>query len=230
MKKKVSLILKYLPYIFHSIYFNFYYLPIYKAWKLPILLYKPKFLSIKGKVIIDSPTVKTGMIQLGLNMVSSYPNTGIKWENEGTIIFKEKIIIGNNSTITIGKKGTLFIGSNVTATTSLRIACFHKINIGNHTLIGWDCTIMDTDFHQFQNTKGELLPCYGPITIGEHNWLSMKCIILKNTTTPNHSYWGACSILNKSYSQNPENCLYAGNPIQIKKQGIKLNNNPIEYE
>lgn len=87
-------------------------------------------------------------------------------ENEDTIIFKEKVIIENNSTITIGKKGTLFIGSNVTATTSLRIACFHKINIGNHTLIGWDCTIMDTNFHQFQNTKGELLPCYGPITFG----------------------------------------------------------------
>lgn len=79
MNPKVSLILKHLPYILHSVYFNFHYLPVYQAWKLPILLYKPKFLSMKGNVIIDSHKIKTGMIQLGRNMVSSYPNTGIKW-------------------------------------------------------------------------------------------------------------------------------------------------------
>lgn len=230
MNPKVSLILKHLPYILHSFIFNFHYLPVYQAWKLPILLYKPKFLSMKGNVIIDSHKIKTGMIQLGRNMVSSYPNAGIKWENEGTVIFRGKSLIGNNSTITIGKRGTFLIGNKVIATTSLRIACFNKINIGNHTLIGWDCTIMDTDFHQFMDTRGKLLPSYGPIIIGEHNWLSMKCIVLKNTVTPNHSYWGACSILNKSYSQNPEYCLYAGNPVEIKKQGIQLNNNPIQYE
>ena len=35
-----------------SIYFNFHYLPIKQAIKLPIILYKPKLLSCKGKIII----------------------------------------------------------------------------------------------------------------------------------------------------------------------------------
>lgn len=230
MKKKISLMLKYMPYMFHCIYFNFHYLPIKQAWKLPIFLYKPKFIRLKGKVIIESPNIKPGMIQLGNNAVSSYPNSGIKWENEGSIIFKGKAFIGNNSTITVGNKGILSLGNEMIATTSLRVACFHKITIGTHTLIGWDCTIMDTDFHQFKDRNGNLLSCYAPIKIGNHNWFSMKCIVLKNTATPDFSYWGACSILNKSYLQHPEYCLFAGNPIQIKKQGIQLTNKPIQYE
>lgn len=41
--------LRSLPY---SIYFNFHYLPFRQAVKLPILLYKPKLLKLKGIVKI----------------------------------------------------------------------------------------------------------------------------------------------------------------------------------
>lgn len=35
-----------------SIYFNFHYLPFKQAMRLPIWLYKPHFLALKGKIII----------------------------------------------------------------------------------------------------------------------------------------------------------------------------------
>ncbi len=61
--------------IFASIYFNFHYLPIRQAIRLPILLYKPKFKKLKGKIIIDSPKLKYGMVKLGFEKVSVYPNS-----------------------------------------------------------------------------------------------------------------------------------------------------------
>ena len=101
---------KQFKYILHSIYFNFHYLPIKQAIRLPIILYKPELLSLKGKIIIESNDIHFGMIRLGFRNVGIYPNTGITYENRvGTIIFKGKCFIGNSSAISIEKKAELEI-------------------------------------------------------------------------------------------------------------------------
>ena len=43
----------YLWYLIPTIYFNFKMLPFRQARKLPVLLVKPKFIKLKGKLIID---------------------------------------------------------------------------------------------------------------------------------------------------------------------------------
>ena len=53
-----------------SVYFNFHYLPLRQAVKLPIMLYKPRFLELKGTVRIEGDNIRTGMIQLGFPTVS----------------------------------------------------------------------------------------------------------------------------------------------------------------
>lgn len=60
-------------FLIQSIFFNFHYLPFRQAIKLPILLYKPKFISLKGRVIISASHVKTGMIILGSSMFPYIP-------------------------------------------------------------------------------------------------------------------------------------------------------------
>lgn len=60
-----------------SIYFNFRYLPFKQAIKLPIWINKPHLHAMKGKIIIDAPFVKTGMIHLGGFGGHMYPNNGI---------------------------------------------------------------------------------------------------------------------------------------------------------
>ena len=78
-------VLRYLP---QTIYFNFHYLPFSQAIHMPILLYKPKFVKLKGSIIIESEKIHTGMIKLGVNNVSIYPNNGISIELDGNIHFK----------------------------------------------------------------------------------------------------------------------------------------------
>lgn len=103
-----------------SIYFNFHYLPINQAIKLPIILYKPHFIKCSGRIYIKG-SVKFGMIQLGKPMVSIFPNNGIIWDNKGCISFLGNAHIGNNSSISTGNTGMIEFGNNFRATTTVRI-------------------------------------------------------------------------------------------------------------
>jgi hypothetical protein len=50
--------LRSLPY---SLFFNLKYLPIRQAVKLPILLYKPHFISLHGHINIDYDNIRFGI-------------------------------------------------------------------------------------------------------------------------------------------------------------------------
>lgn len=84
-----------LRYILHSVFFNFHYLPFHEAVKLPILLYKPKLLKLKGTIKIkQEDKIGFGMIRLGFPEVSLYPNTGIVFENYGgTVVLKDNVVL-----------------------------------------------------------------------------------------------------------------------------------------
>ena len=83
MQNKIRYVLRtlirFLPWIHKSIYFNFHYLPFEQAVKLPILLYKPHFIKLKGNVIIESDKVSFGMIKMGIS-IEIGDNTVIAYE------------------------------------------------------------------------------------------------------------------------------------------------------
>ena len=115
-----------LRYILHSVFFNFHYLPFHEAVKLPILLYKPKLLKLKGTIKIkQEDKIGFGMIRLGFPEVSLYPNTGIVFENYGgTVVFKGQCCIGNNSYLSIGPKAIVEFGNRFSATTTFRLTSY----------------------------------------------------------------------------------------------------------
>ncbi len=219
--------------LLYSIYFNFHYLPLKQAIKLPILLYKPKFVQLKGKVIISTSTIKTGMIQLGKNTVSIYPNTGITIEikDGGILIFNGSCRIGNNSYLSIGEKGKVEIGNQFCATTTLRIVSYHSIIFGNNVSVGWECTFMDTDLHKMIKINRGYTKGYAPIKIGNNNWITTKCHVLKRSETPDFCTISTGSILNKKYDYPPYTVI-GGNPAREIAHGVyrDLNDDIIKYE
>lgn len=211
--------------ILKTIYFNFHYLPFKQACRLPIILYKPKLLAMSGDLKIESDTIKTGMIVLGKNNVSIYPNNGITFENHGgTIVFYGSCFIGNNSAISIGKGAEIKIGEKFSASTTLHLVSYNFIKFSDNVLIGWECTFMDTDFHCMtkvesdKKTKG-----YGSISIGKFNWFGCKCLILKNTETPDYCTISAASILNKKYNVSKYSIIGPSSTIEVKKIGLYRN-------
>ncbi len=216
--KRKWAVLRSLPF---SLFFNFYYLSFKQAIRLPILLYKPRFYALSGQVQIEGK-LSYGMIRLGFMSVPLYPNAGIVWENKGgTVIFKGRCGIGNNSSLSIGNNAVLEIGHDFSASSTLRLVCNHSVVMEQAVHIGWECLIMDTSFHRLKNREGGYYnKGFAPVKIGENNWISTRCIILQGTRTPSYCTFAAGSILRKNYEHYPSYSLFAGHPLEVKAEGV----------
>lgn len=151
-------LLRYLPYLPWTVWFNFRYLPLRQAVRLPILLRKPRLLRCGGRIRIEGP-VHTGMVRLGVFGVSVYPDRGIAWECDGTVTFAGRCSIGNDSYVAVGRGGCLRFGRNFRATAALRAVCYHELTFGDDVLVGWDNTFCDTDFHRVKSRGGGIPAC-----------------------------------------------------------------------
>lgn len=214
---------RYLRSIFNSIYFNFHYLPFRQAIHLPILLYKPRFLELKGNVKLSSE-VKFGMVKLGSPVVSIYPNSGIMIENHGgTIVFHGCCEIGNNSFISVGNNGYCEFGSKFEATTSLKLVCYYDIKIGDRCSMGWDCMIMDTDLHKLTKVSGGYTQGFAPIRIGANNWFGNGCLIMKRTETPDYCTISARTILSGKVDVPPYSIIGQKHDVELIAPGLWRN-------
>ena len=215
-----------------TIYFNFKYLPFKQAIKLPILLYKPKFIKCKGKIIIDSNAIRTGMIKLGFNHAHAYPHSGIVFENYGgTIVFKGTGVIGNNSSISVGPTANLAIGDNFNATTSFKLICWYNIYFDYNVRFGWENMVLDTNFHRLKNKDGGYAnKGYGSINIAHDAWIATRCTVLSGTETQPFSVVATNSLLSKKYDSSY--VLLGGSPAKIIKEGVyrDINDDRVVYE
>lgn len=217
--------------IIPTIYFNFYYLPFKQAIRLPIFLYKPHLRLMKGTIKILGG-VKTGMIELGVNEVTLYPNSGFIYSNNGgEIIFHGRCCIGNNSAVAIGKKGKVEFGDNFRASTTFKLASQFYVCFKENVLFGWDCLVMDSDFHKMTKTSGGYSKGYGKIVVGSNVWFGNGTLILKNSVIPDSCVVAAKSVVSRKLDV-PSFSLVSGSPAIFKKTGIWRNpyDDKIDYE
>lgn len=213
-----------------TIYFNFHYLPFRQAIHLPILLYKPHLKELKGEINIKGP-VRHGMVILGLQGVSIYPNNGIVYENHGgSITFRGKCMIGSDSAITIGKRGRLTLGDDIMGNAAIKIIAYHDIEIADRCRLAWECTLMDTDFHSLTKADGSRTKGIGKISIGENCWLGTGCLIQKNTVLPAYTTVQARTVLCKHYDIPPRTVIGMDTKVIVKRNDIyrDLNNDHID--
>lgn len=211
-----------LKYAFQILYFNFHYLPFKQAIKLPILLYKPHFICCKGTISIEPSDgiIKTGMIRLGYRNVSVYPNNGITWENRGTVVFKGRCNIGNDSYLSIDKMGSVEFGDDFKASAGAKIISRRGIKFGKETRFGWEVICMDSNFHPLYDiNKKEFKSVSGPITIGDNNWFAAQCKIMHSTVTPERCIFGMGTIVTRSCPKKPY-CIMGGSPVRILNEGF----------
>lgn len=207
----------------YSIWFNFKYLPFRQAIKLPVLVFKPKFLCLKGKVSIDcdESSIYYGMIKLGVFTSEAYPNSGITIRNEGNIIFRGKCHIGNDCYIICGKQGCIDFGDDFRVTAGVKVISECGIKFGEHTRFGWGGIAIDTNFHPlFDMEKNKFKRAFGKISIGNNNWFGMNCLIMPSVETPDYCIFGARTIVTRG-SQFESYCVHGGSPIRILSRNVK---------
>lgn len=218
LKKYIHLI-KSIP---KTIYFNFKYLKIRDAIKLPILVSSRVFMqNMNGKVIIDSH-IKPGMIKIGFGKTGlfDYKKDRCIWSNEGTIVFKGKAYIGPGSKICTDRpSGEIIFGENFTITANSKIWSRKRIEFGNNNLVSWENMFMDTDSHNIYDDYGKYLNADKSIKIGNDVWIGCRCTVLKGTKIGNNTVVASNSVLVGDYAKH-NNSIIGGNPIRLLKDNI----------
>lgn len=210
----------YLRMLLPSLWFNLKYLPFKQAIKLPILLYRPTFLRLKGSVVIESDDIRFGMIKLGLFTSAVYPNSGITIRNDGILLFKGECYIGNDTYIICGKYGKIVFGDDFRITGGVKMVSECGMTFGKHTRFGWGGVAIDTNFHPLYDIeKKKFKRAFGPINIGDNNWFGMNCLIMPGVTTPEYCIFGARAIVTRG-GQYESYCVHGGSPVKVLKRNV----------
>jgi acetyltransferase-like isoleucine patch superfamily enzyme len=95
------------------------------------------------------------------------------------------------------------------------------IRIGQGTMIGPDCIIMDSDFHLAwppdQRRVYTGVEADADVTIGPCVWLGARCLVLKGVTIGENTVIAAGSVV---ITDIPSNCLAAGVPAVVKRRFV----------
>ena len=116
---------------------------------------------------------------------------------------------------TLLPKSTITIGHNVGISGSTILSRV-SIQVGDHTLIGANCTISDSDHHPIGAAERIVLSSKNimsrPIIIERNVWLGMNVLVLKGVRIGENSIIAAGSVVSKSI---PANVIAAGNPARV---------------
>lgn len=104
------------------------------------------------------------------------------------------------------------------------IHCGTSIKIGKHVRIGWDCLILDRDYHATSNEKLEKV---SPVIIEDNVWVGCRAIILKGVIVGHNAIVGAGSVVTKNVEPST---LVAGNPAKVKRRNLPVSSFPYMLE
>ena len=168
-----------------TILFNFHYLPLKEAIKLPILVsHRVWLMEMGGKVDIHPP-VRFGMIKIGFGQIGIFDQQRSRsiWQVTGKVVYKGKANLGHGTKISVD--GVLILGNKFAITAESSILCAKEIIFGDNVLISWENLFMDTDAHKIK--KGtQIINSNRPIIIGNNVWVGCRCTFIKGTQIGNY--------------------------------------------
>lgn len=158
-----------------------------------------KELSCVGKPIIN--IANGGIVEIGRGFrCNSNADAGI----DG---YKSRISVGPNAHLKIG---------DCSGMTNSSIQCRNSITIGSHVLIGANCLIMDSNFHDTdwqvrRVNDGVETAKTAPIVIGDDVFIGACCVICKGVSIGARSIIAAGSVIVKDV---PADEIWGGNPAK----------------
>ena len=171
-------------------------------------------------------TAKIGYAWFFPEMLIMGPNSKIGHLN--TAIHLDKVIIGENSSISRGnwitgfpsntnskhfahqpeRKSILEIGNHSAITKNHHLDCTNHLKIGNYvTVAGYQSQFLTHSINVMDNRQDS-----APIFIGDYCFIGTNSVILGGSQLPSKCVLGAKSLLNKKYTE--ESKLYGGVPAR----------------
>lgn len=194
-----------------TVYFNLRMFPISIAMRLPMLIgYRIKILEMHRGMITLPKKIYPGMISIGYggSRGVSANKKGYLCLEKGSVIFKGKAVFAEGASIRVN--GTLILGDNFSANKNCFISCTDRIEFGRDVLLGWNCSIRDSDGHTIVVDGINNTP-HAPVTIGNHVWICSEAHILKGVHVGDDSVVAYKSLLTSNVQNN---CLVGGAPAK----------------
>ena len=202
-----------------TLWFNFMYLPLGQAVKLPVWLhYKCKYNICKESLKLRG-NVRPAMIRCGFSIdyAKSFSDmTYLRIEKGALCIFAGTAHLGRGTKISVHKGALLEIGNNFAISASSTIKCFRHIKFGSDILFAWDCLVMDSDGHSLYDNNGNKMNEDKEILFGDKVWIGCCATILKGVVIPTNCVIGANSMITRG--EFFPNSVIAGNPPVSKKE------------
>ena len=199
-----------------TLIFNFRYFPFVQACRLPVLVsHGMKLVRLGGTV--ELTRCAFGTVRLGIADVDVFPDGGRPgvWRVEGHVRLGADVRIGPGTSIVC--TGELDIGDHVYMNARVSLYCAKQIVVGRDTLISWDATIVDNDFHELHDAENNCINSPGAIIIGERAWVGFSAIIAKDTRLAPGTVIGAGAVVRGEFL-NPDSVLM-GNPARLVRRG-----------
>lgn len=216
------IILKKILNMIHSIVFNYRAFPADVAKKLPVKIShdtKVDFIR-KGCIEIEGD-IHRSMIKIGvtgLDGVTGDRKTHIRFGKEPSakVIFKGDAVIARGALLA-ADRGTLIFGKGFSANNNFYVSCNDRIEFGDHTMIGWEVKVRDSDNHTIIQ-DGEEKISHAPVRIHDRVWIASYCDILKGAEVGEGSVVAYRSLVTKTFPQS--NCMIAGDPAKVLAEKI----------
>jgi carbonic anhydrase/acetyltransferase-like protein (isoleucine patch superfamily) len=201
----------------NTLRFNFRYFSFAQACKLPVLVsHRMKLVRLDGSV--ELAEYRFGSVRLGPADVDVFPDGGRPgvWRVEGRVRLGAGVRIGPGTSIVC--TGDLDIGDHVLTNARVSLYCAKQIVIGRDTLISWDATIIDHDFHELRDADNNCINPPAAIIIGERAWIGFGATIAKETRLAAGTVIGAGAVVRGEF--NDANCVLSGNPARLVRRGV----------
>ena len=131
-------------------------------------------------------------------------------------------MLGVGSLFRVSKGGRLTFGNNVILGANNKVFCEKRIVMGDDVLSSWDCQFMDTDRHVITDlTTMTDNVTMADVVIGRHTWIGNGVTVNKGVRVPAESIIASHSLMNKDYSKETSNCVFAGIPAKVVAQNKK---------
>jgi maltose O-acetyltransferase len=153
-------------------------------------------------------------------------NQPVVIRGQGKVIFGKKVNFGvvnsplfYNSYAYIEARGAaakIEFGNNIKINNGFSIIAESSIVLKNDILIGFNCCIMDSNFHNLEPLyRNEADPEPKPVTINNNVFIGNNVNILKGVSIGKNTVVAAGSVVTKSF---PANVIIAGSPAEIIKE------------
>ncbi len=205
--------------IFHTLYFNFRYLPLRQAVHLPVRVTNDLCIEKlhRGQIVIED--IAKGKIQIGRGKSPGLQafRSRILIGNGSKIVFRGKAIISQGTVLRCDKNSSIEFGNNFYCNSNCYIRSTSKISFGDNCALGWNITLNTSDGHPIWH-HGEKVIGEGPIIVGDNVWITSDASLLKGSVISNHCIVAQKAVVTQAFSE--EHCLIGGIPAKVVAHNI----------